>query len=164
MTNPNRNAVDDFLFSTGIPGVFKKGDEFGKRVSGRVVNAEVKQATDIDGKPKFFDSGEPRMELVIDLQTDERDPAIEGDDGVRRIYASGGKYVAAEGTGVAMRDAIAKAMKDAGLTSLNETVKLTVAYSGLGVQDRAGYSQPRLYVAKAEKVSGGTVDVDDLLG
>lgn len=163
MTNPNQ-SVDDFLFATGVPGVFKKGDEFGKRVSGRVVNAEVRQATDIDGKPKFFDSGEPRMELVIDLQTDERDSSIEGDDGVRRVYAQGGKYVPAEGTGQSMRDAIAKAMKDAGLTSLNDKVKLTIAYSGLGVQDRAGYSQPRLYVAKAEAVTGGTVDVDDLLG
>jgi hypothetical protein len=156
-------SVDDFLFAAGVPGVFKKGDEFGKRVSGRVVNAEVRQQTDIDGKLKFFESGEPRMELVIDLQTDERDPTIESDDGIRRIYASGGKAEAEQGTGMSMRDAIAKAMKDAGLTSLNESVKLTVAYSGVGKPPGVGLNGMRLYVAKAEAV-GGSVSVDDLLG
>jgi hypothetical protein len=162
MSNQHQ-SVDDFLFATGVPGVFGAGDEFGKRVSGRVVNAEVRQQTDINGALKFFDTGNPAMELVIDLQTDERDPSIEGDDGRRRIYAKGGKADPEQGTGLSMRDAIAKAMKDAGLTSLNESVRLTVAYSGVGKPSGPGLNGMRLYVAKAEAV-GGSVSVDDLLG
>lgn len=157
----DQKDIQDFLFSTGVRSAFNKDTPIGGRVTGRVKAAKMAQATDIDKKPKFFESGDPVMELVIDLQTDERDGPE--DDGVRRIYAGGGNWTVEEGTGTSMRDAIAAAMKAIDARSLDETIKLTVAYSGLGKQDKVGYSQPKLYVAKAEKV-GGAVSVDDLLG
>jgi hypothetical protein len=101
------------------------------------------------------------MELILDLATDERDGPE--DDGLRRLYAGGGNWTVEEGQGTSMRDAIATALKDINATSLDETIKLTVAFSGYGKQDKAGYSRPKLYVAKAERV-GSSVAVDDLLG
>lgn len=42
-----------------------------------------------DGPLKTFPSGDPIMALHIDIQTDVRDPSIEDDDGIRRIYIQG---------------------------------------------------------------------------
>jgi hypothetical protein len=38
------------------------------------------------GKPRFFENGDPMMQLVVPVQTDERDPSMVADDGVRAIY------------------------------------------------------------------------------
>lgn len=41
------------------------------------------------GKLKFYDDGNPIMQVVIKIQTDRRDPNIKDDDGIRAIYAYG---------------------------------------------------------------------------
>lgn len=62
-------------------------EEIGDTLGGVVISAEFRQATDLDsGKPGFWDNGDPKQNAIITVQTDERDPAVPGDDGARSIY------------------------------------------------------------------------------
>ena len=59
----------------------------GQRIGGKVLGAEMRQANDLDtGKPGFWDNGDKKMQAVITVQTDDRDPQVPEDDGVRSIY------------------------------------------------------------------------------
>lgn len=55
---------------------------------GRIRSYEKTQQRDMDsGQPKVWDNGEPMWQIVFTIETDERDPEIDGDDGVRRLFA-----------------------------------------------------------------------------
>ena len=95
---------DEFTIA-GPPNAFKDAAA-GTTVTGRIVNREKRQSTDMDGKPKVWDSGEPMMEWVITIATT---------DGDRRLFAKG-----------AMLTAIKQAVKDAGSNSLDLHATLTV--------------------------------------
>lgn len=87
MTTTN---VNDFLLAGGIAAA--KFPTIGTTVKGTVVASEVTQQTDFaTGELKFWDKDkqQPKMQAVITLQTDERDPAIEDDDGQRKLYVKG---------------------------------------------------------------------------
>jgi hypothetical protein len=68
-----------------------KFDTIGTTVGGRIVRPPVaRQQTDFDsGKPKFYDDGNPMMQVVAPVQTSLRDPQDQADDGVRNIYIRG---------------------------------------------------------------------------
>jgi hypothetical protein len=68
-----------------------KFDTIGTTVGGRIVRPPVaRQQTDFDsGKPKFYDDGNPMMQVVVPVQTPLRDPRDAADDGVRNIYIRG---------------------------------------------------------------------------
>lgn len=80
---------NDFLMGGGVPSA--RFPVRGTRVAGRVLAAPVtRQQTDMATKePKFFKNGDPMMSVVVRIQTDERDPAREGDDGERACYIKG---------------------------------------------------------------------------
>lgn len=78
-TDPN-----DLLLGAGLPSC--KFPTFGTTVKGTVLHSEVAQQTDINGNKLTWDNGDPRTQVVITLQTDERDPSIEDDDGRRKLY------------------------------------------------------------------------------
>lgn len=72
----------------------------GTRVGGRVTqDAREAQQRDFDtGAPLYWQvdgtrstnqTDQPALQLVIEVQTDQRDPDVEDDDGVRSIYAKG---------------------------------------------------------------------------
>lgn len=42
-----------------------------------------------NGAPKFFKSGTPIMSFYVDIDTGQRDPNVEDDDGIRRVYMDG---------------------------------------------------------------------------
>ncbi|MEU6647831.1 hypothetical protein ABZ863_35685, partial [Saccharomonospora sp. NPDC046836] len=64
----------------------------------------VQQQKDIKtGDPLFWSDGNPRMQMIVTVQTDDRDPAIEDDDGKRRIFVKG-----------QMKNAIQDAVRTAG--------------------------------------------------
>ncbi len=112
---------------------------------GEVVSATTRQATDFDsGKPKFWDDGNPIMELVITIQTTERDPDDTHDDGRRTLYAGG-----------RMLKAIKDALRAARAT-LEEGGKLAVQYTGDGEATRG--NPPKLYAAQYEPPAPGGVD------
>lgn len=154
--------VDDFLFGGG--GKAAKFDEVGDQVTGTIIDAKISQQTSMeDNTPLTWSDGSPRMQLVISLQTDER--ADDNDDGVRRLYAKGGRYEVASGTGSSMKDAVADAVKKANARSLDEGGTLTVAHTGVGKKTNRGFSAPKLFRAryeppKASIASGDLFDED----
>ena len=139
--------VNDFLFGGG--GKAAKFEALGDMVSGTITDCKISQQTSMeDNTPLTWSDGSPRMQLVVTLQTDEK---VDGeDDGVRRIYAKGGNFEVAEGSGKSMKDAIGEAVKAAGAKSLEEGAKLSVAHTGLAKKVNRGYSAAKLYKAKYE--------------
>ena len=141
------NDVNDFLFSSGSKAF--PFDEVGAICHGTVVKAEIRQQTAIDtGEALTWPDGRPRMQLVIEVQTDEANG--DDDDGVRTLYAKGGNFEIASGDGTSMRDAIADAMKSVGAKSLDPGDEIWVGYTGVG-KGRRGYNPPKLYSAKFRK-------------
>lgn len=138
--------INDFLFGGGVKSA--KFENVGDYVKGRIVSAQMVQQTDFKTKaPKFFSDGQPMMQLKVVLATDLRDDGE--DDGQRAIYAKGGKAEPVSGTGKAMKDAIAEAVRKAGGKALDIGSTLTVAFTGLGKAD-PGLDAPKLFGAKWE--------------
>lgn len=81
------NEIDDLLAGGGAAGKGLKFDTVGTAYSGVVVSADKRAFTNIQtGSPEFWEDGKPKEQIVIGIQTDQRDPAIENDDGVRYDY------------------------------------------------------------------------------
>jgi hypothetical protein len=151
--------ANDFLMQTG--GKSFPFEKIGDVVIGEVVSAQVAQQTDLDTKEKLsWPDGTPRMQLVITLQTALK--ASDEDDGVRTIYAKGGKFDVAEGEGLSMKEAIGKAVRDGGGTGLNPGDQLAVALTGLGVKKNRGFNAPKLYEASWKPPVPASVSGKDL--
>jgi hypothetical protein len=116
------------------------------------------------GKELMWDDGRPRLLTYIELETDLRDPDDENDDGVRALYAKGGKnFEAAEGSGTSMEIAIAEAVRAAGEKSIEEGATLAVAYTGTAKPTTRGYQPANLFKAQY-KAPVTSVKADDLFG
>lgn len=153
------NEAQDFLFGGG--GKAAKFDEVGDEVKGTISECVVGQQTDMEtGAPLTWSDGSPRKQLVITLATADRNG--DDDDGVRRIYAKGGNYEAASGTGTSMKDAIADAVKKSGASRIEVGGILRVAHTGIGKKTNRGFSAPKLYraVYEAPKQSVSADDFD----
>lgn len=148
--------INSFLTQGGAKAF--QFNEIGDMVEGDIVDAEVRQQTSMEGELLSWADGKPRMQLVITLQTKLHES--DDDDGVRVIYAKGGRFDVAKGEGTSMRDAIADAVKASGATKLEEGDSLVVAWSGLGVAKR-GYQAPKLYTAGFRKAKA-SVDASAL--
>ena len=128
---------------------------------GEVLSAEVRQQTDVDtGEKLTWTDGSPRNQLVITLQTSLHD--TDEDDGIRQIFAKGGKHDVAEGEGQSMKDAIAQAVRNGGGTGLNPGDNLAVAYTGNGVKKNRAFNAPKLYSASWKKATPASVSGKDL--
>jgi hypothetical protein len=147
---PNQ-SVEEFLSGGGSP--VAKFPTPGTTVKGSVVEAVVSQQTDIDGTLKTWDDGNPRMQLVVTLATDERDSSIENDEGTRRVFVKG-----------QMLAAVKDAIKTAGAKTLEAGGTLAVQYKEDGEQKRAGFNPPKLYIAQYKAPdAAAAVSVDELL-
>lgn len=142
------NDALDFLMGSGAPAL--SFPEIGTVHEGIVRSYEKKQQTDIDRKPKFYDNGDPMMQLVITLETEERDPADDDDDGMRRLFVKGSMLVA-------VRDAV-KAAKHKGDIAGG---KLAVKYVKDGKPTRPGYSAPKEFAAKFEPPAADPFGYDE---
>ena len=111
----------------------------GTTVGGRITEPpQLEQQRDIKtGEKKFWSDGDPMMQLVVTVQTDERDPSLEDDDGKRRIFIKG-----------QMKNAVADAVRDAGAKGLEVGGTLHVRYSHDGQARERGMSPPKQYVAR----------------
>ncbi|ODA69250.1 hypothetical protein [Streptomyces sp. AVP053U2] len=111
----------------------------GTTIGGRITEPpKVEQQRDIQsGEAKFWSDGNPMMQLVVTVQTDQRDPAIEDDDGRRRIFVKG-----------QMKNAVADAVRQAGAKGLEVGGTLHVRYTHDGEQTKRGFSAPKQYAAK----------------
>ena len=99
---PDANSI---LFGSGVPSA--KFDAHGITWAGRIVaisepyqEREYVKGDPAGGALKTFPSGDPIMTFNLDLDTGRRDPNIEGDDGIRRVYMDGQRIKKAVREGV----------------------------------------------------------------
>lgn len=156
------NEATDFLFSGG--GKAFKFDNVGDVAEGEIEDCRVTQQTSMeDNAPLFWTDGSPRMQLVISLKTNLSED--EHDDGVRRLFAKGGRYEVQNGSGTSMKDAIADGVRKAGAKSLEVGGRLKVGFTGEGKKTNRGFSAPKLFKASYEppvrSVSGNDLFGDD---
>lgn len=130
-------SVTDFL--TGGGGKSASFKDVGDTIKGTVVAAEMRQQIDIDtGKPATWDNGDPKMQAVITLQTEDRDDA--DDDGIRNLYVKGSKKPESQ----SLAAALAAAIKKAG-APLDVGGTLACRYTGDGVPSKRGFNAPKQY-------------------
>ena len=128
--------VSDLLSeSLSNKAFFNKDSVVGDTVSGVIIDSEVRQSRDFDdNKLEFWDDGSPRLQLVINVQTDIRDDA--DDEGIRSVYV---KWWGSQ------RKALLTAAKDAGVNDLAPGDTFTASYTGDGEQTDRKKSAPKLY-------------------
>ena len=143
-------TAQEFLMGRG--GRSAKFPAIGTSVSGQIVKEpEVTQQTEFGtGRPLTWDDGRPRLQLVVTLQTDERDPSDPDDDGKRVLYVKG----------KSMTNAVRDAVRKAGANGLEVGGTLTVTYVGDGKAERG--MPPKLYSAVYQRPI--VHEVSDLLG
>lgn len=140
------NSVDALLSGGGTTAKFPT---IGTTIKGTVVSATSQQQTDFATRePKFWTDGKPMMELVITLETAERDPDDANDDGNRRLYVKGKMLEA-------LRAALAGRKLEAGGT-------LAVKYTGDG-EAKAGMNPPKVYKAEYQPPTATAVDTESLI-
>lgn len=129
--------ANEFLMGGGAKGA--AFPSIGTRVTGRITGTPtVRQQTDPQTKePKFFKNGDPMMQLVVPVDTDQRDPAVPDDDGSRAFYVKS-KMLAA------VREAVSRS----GAKGLEVGGILTVTYVGDGQKTAGALSAPKLYTAQ----------------
>jgi len=156
----DQNANDFLMTEGGKSFPFENLDDV---VIGTVVSATVAQQTDVEtGEKLTWNDGTPRRQLVIQLQTELHND--DNDDGIRVIYAKGGKHDIERGEGQAMKDAIAQAVRAGGGKGLNPGDELAVAFTGLGVRKNRAFNAPKLYTAQWKAAPVGAVSGRDLFG
>lgn len=120
-------------------------DNVGDSVTGRIISIEEQQQTDMDsGQPAVWDSGQPKMMVRVELQTDQRDPANPGDDGKRSIYLKGSRKPESMSSMAAVIVAVRNA---SGATTLQAGGTLTLTYAADGVPTKRGWNAPKHYTA-----------------
>ncbi len=134
-----------------------KFEAVGDAVRGEILNVETKQQTDLDGNPKTWDNGDPRWQVAVTRQTDERDATDPDDDGKRAVYLKGSNKYASTSK------AVADAVRSAGATKLEQGGTLALQYVGDGEATKRGFSPPKLYQA-AYKAPVAGVDLSALGG
>lgn len=117
-------SLDDALQGSGAKSAFGKDSPIGAKVSGSVVDANVRQITDyVSGTPKTWDNGDPQNQVVVRIKTDQRDDT--DDDGIRGVYIK---------TWGSQKDALMAAVKAAGGTKASDVLKpgavFTATYTG----------------------------------
>lgn len=131
-----RNDSYGFLSGGGSPSA--KFTTYGDTVGGVITEEpQVQQQTDIkDGTPLVWQDGSPRMQMVVTVQTQLRDPAIDEDDGKRRIFVRG-----------QMRNAVQQAVIAAGAKGLDVGGTLNITYVADGERKNPAFNPPKIYQA-----------------
>lgn len=141
-------SLDDALQGSGAKSAFSKTSPIGTTVSGPIVDATVRQRTDyVTGQPKTWDNGDPQNQVVVRIQTDQREDT--DDDGIRGIYIK---------TWGLQKDALMTAIKEAGGTKASDVLKpgaiFTATFTGT---EPSGQGDPtKIY--KFEVNPSGAVD------
>jgi hypothetical protein len=149
MTNyANPNA---FLMGGGAKSA--KFENEGDKVVGTITSMEVRQQTDIKtGAPLTWPNDDPMMQLVVTLNTDERDD--EEDDGARTLYIKG-----------QMKKAVQDAVRKSGARGLAEGGRLGVKFISTAAPKQRGFNGAKQYAAQYEapvvQVSGSEYGDDE---
>ena len=122
------------FFGGGGPAA-AKFPTIGTTVSGTIIGDAVEaQQTEPDGTLKVWKNGDPMMQLIVPLQTTEKEDA--DDDGTRRLFIKG-----------QMRTAIQQALIKAGARGFTKGATLSVTYSGDGEKSNPAFNAPKQYTA-----------------
>ncbi|MFD6094556.1 hypothetical protein ACFWGN_20790 [Oerskovia sp. NPDC060338] len=143
MTTTTPSADEFLLGGSSGKSAFGKNDPIGTTITGTIVSTEVRQQTDIaTGELLTWDNGDPRMQLVVALQTDER--ISEDDEGVRAVYVKGSKAFGSK----SLHDAVRAAVQDAGAKGIEPGGALTVSLIGTEPSKTRGFSDRKLWGAQ----------------
>lgn len=119
-----------------------KGAKFeqpGTSISGIIENVTANQIRDFKSRqPKFFDDGQPQMQVLVTINTGVTDPMVEDDDGRRTVYI--------KGFGL-QRLAWLQALHNAGLRKAAEVRpgdRFTATFTGFG-EAKPGMNAPKLF-------------------
>ena len=119
-----------------------KGAKFeqpGTSISGIIENVTANQIRDFKTRqPKFFDDGQPQMQVLVTINTGVTDPMVEDDDGRRTVYI--------KGFGL-QRHAGLQALHNAGLRKAAEVRpgdRFTATFTGFG-EANPGMNAPKLF-------------------
>lgn len=119
-----------------------KGAKFeqpGTSISGIIENVTANQIRDLKSRqPKFFDDGQPQMQVLVTINTGVTDPMVEDDDGRRTVYI--------KGFGL-QRRAWLQALHKAGLRKAAEVRpgdRFTATFTGFG-EAKPGMNAPKLF-------------------
>lgn len=141
--------VNDFLMSGGIPAF--AFENIGDEVEGTVVGALLRQQTDFEtGEPVTWPDGNPKMQLIIDLETALRDPEKSYDDGVRRIYAKSN-----------LLTAVREAVRAGGGQLLNGGW-LKATHDRVGTPPKKGLQAPKLFKCEYKAPAAAGISADDI--
>ena len=119
-----------------------KGAKFeqpGTSISGIIEDVTANQIRDFKSRqPKFFDDGQPQMQVLVTINTGVTDPMVEDDDGRRTVYI--------KGFGL-QRHAWLQALHNAGLRKAAEVRpgdRFTATFTGFG-EAKPGMNAPKLF-------------------
>jgi hypothetical protein len=131
--------ANDILMGGGAAGA--KFETIGDTVTGTVTREpEARQQKDFrTGTPETWKDGSPKMQVVVQLATDLRDPERPEDDGTRMVYIKGRH----------LTDAVRSAVRAARANGIHTGGRLSVTYIGDG-QAENGLNPPKLYTARYE--------------
>jgi len=144
---------NDLLGRGGRP--WAKWTNIGDVVSGTVLEEpEQRQSRDYEsGELAVWPNGEPRLEVIVPLQTSLSDPDIDNDNGERLVVLPAGS---------ARFRAVQTALRKAGSKGLFPGDQLVIRYKEDGA--RVGKKNPpKIYDAEYKKSSNGSV-LDALSG
>lgn len=127
---------NDLLMSGGVKTANLK--TLNKWVSGIVASEpQARQKRDMQGNLETWDNGDPRMEVLIDIEIEEKKREQDGvDDGLRRFYVSG-----------RMLQAVRAAVRAAGADGVRPGGQLAVRWVGEEAPKTRGFSPTKLYEA-----------------
>jgi hypothetical protein len=131
-----QQAIDPNSVIMGTGARTAKFAEINDQVHGTIMNSKVRQQTDFaTNKLKFYEDGNPMLEVVITLLTDLQED--DDDDGLRAVYAKG-----------QMLKAIRSAVVKAGAKGIGDGGQLVVRYVGDVPSQTKGMSPAKQYIAK----------------
>lgn len=130
------DALDAFLRPSSASAKFPT---IGTTVEGTIVDQpSVSQANDFDtNEPATWKDGNPIMQMVVRLQTTERDPEDPDDDGIRTLYVRDGSNL--------KRAVVAAMQKAKAKIAVGGT--LSVTYTSDGEKKKASLNAPKMYSA-----------------
>lgn len=144
--------VNSLIMGNSIPSCRFPRTEVGRIAhEGTIVALDVMQARNYaTGEPDFWKDGQPKMQAVLTIQTQERDAEIENDNGVRRLFVSS----------KGMKDAISAAVKKAGKTKIDVGGTIGVKYLRDDPEGKNPDNLPKIYGAKYEPPPAGSEFVE----
>lgn len=137
------------LFATkSVPSISFKDSKIGDSFTGVITDLETAQVRDFEtNEPKFWDDGNPQLQVVLTLATDYIDETVEGDDGTRKLYLVGQKLTAMK-----------QAVKEFGKQIAKGQI-ITITFTGEKPNANKRYNATKLYgITIAEGKTNPAVD------